>query len=141
MNEKQSALRLSIGVASLLAILKFGAGIATHSMGILASSVDSLLDVFVSTINYFTLRKSEQPPDEDHAYGHGKAESIAGLFQSLFIGVGGIVIITESVRRLILRSHTLIRLDLGLWVMVFSMAASFFIVAIRLKTNSPAGIG
>lgn len=128
MNEKRNVLQLSIGVASLLALLKFGAGILTHSMGILASSVDSLLDVFVSTVNYFTLRKSEEPPDADHAYGHGKAESIAGLFQSLFISVGGILLIAESVRRLITRTHDVVQLDLGLWVMLFSMAATLFLV-------------
>jgi len=133
MTEKQGAIRLSIGVASILAVLKFGAGIATHSLGVLASSVDSLLDVFVSTINYFTLRKAEEPPDADHPYGHGKVESIAGLFQSLFIGVGGVVIIAESVRRLILRSHHVIRLDLGIGAMLFSVIASFLLVR-RLKS-------
>lgn len=133
MNEKQSAIRLSIGVASFLAVLKFGAGLATHSLGVLASSVDSLLDVFVSTINYFTLRKAEEPPDADHPYGHGKAESIAGLFQSLFIGVSGVAIIIESIRRLILRSHHVIRLDLGVGVMLFSVIASFLLVR-RLRS-------
>ena len=59
MNEKQRAIRLSVGVASLLSLLKFTTGILTHSLSILASGVDSLLDVFVSTINFFTLRKSE----------------------------------------------------------------------------------
>jgi len=128
MNKKQDALKLSIGVASFLALLKFGAGLLTHSMAILASSVDSLLDVFVSTINYFTLRKAEEPPDEDHPYGHGKAESIAGLFQSLFIGVGGAVIIAESVRRLITQTHYVTRIDIGLGIMFISMLASFFLI-------------
>ncbi len=132
MNQKQGVLRLSITIASLLAFLKFAVGILTHSMAILASSVDSLLDVFVSTINFFTLRKAEEPPDEDHPYGHGKAESVAGLFQSLFISVGGVVIIVESARRLITRTHYVERIDLGLGMMFFSMAASFFLV-LRLK--------
>lgn len=133
MNEKQRAIQLSVGVASLLALLKFGAGILTHSLAILASGVDSLLDVFVSTINFFTLRKAEEPPDEDHAYGHGKAESIAGLFQSLFIGTSGIVIISESVRRLILRSHYVNRPDMGMGVMGFSMVVTFLLIR-RLKS-------
>lgn len=132
-NAKQRAIRLSIGVASLLALLKFGAGVLTRSLGILASGVDSLLDVFVSTINLFTLRKAEEPPDADHAYGHGKAESIAGLFQSLFIGVSGVVIIAESIRRLITRTHDVGRLNLGLGIMLFSMASSFFLIR-RLKS-------
>jgi len=132
MNEKQRVIRLSVGVASLLACLKFGIGILTHSLGILASGVDSLLDVFVSTINFFTLRKAEEPPDADHAYGHGKAESIAGLFQSLFIGVSGVVIIAESIRRLIMRNHYVSRVEAGMGVMVFSMAATFLLIR-RLK--------
>ena len=133
MNEKQRAIRLSVGVASLLACVKFSIGILTHSLGVLASSVDSLLDVFVSSVNYFTLRKAEEPPDEDHPYGHGKAESIAGLFQSLFIAVGGTVIITESIRRLITKTHSLSRLDLGIGTMLFSMVASFMLIR-RLKS-------
>ena len=132
MNAKQRAIQLSVGVASFLAFLKFSAGVLTHSLGILASGVDSLLDVFVSTINFFTLHKAEEPPDADHAYGHGKAESIAGLFQSLFIGVSGVVIIAESVRRLIMQNHHVYRLDVGLGVMLFSIAASFVLVR-RLK--------
>ena len=132
MNAKQSAIRLSVGVASLLAILKFGTGVLTHSLGILASGVDSLLDVFVSTINFFTLRKAEEPPDADHAYGHGKAESIAGLFQSLFIGVSGVVIIAESIRRLIMQNHRVGHLGTGMGVMIFSMAATSLLIQ-RLK--------
>ena len=135
MNEKQRAIGLSVGVASLLALLKFATGVLTHSLGILASSVDSLLDVFVSTVNFFTLRKAEQPPDADHAYGHGKAESIAGLFQSLLIGVSGTVIIAESVRRLILRNHYVNRLDMGAGVMLFSMSATFLLIR-RLRAVS-----
>ena len=132
MNEKQKAIRLSVGVASLLAILKFGTGVLTHSLGILASGVDSLLDVFVSTINFFTLRKAEEPPDADHAYGHGKAESIAGLFQSLFIGVSGVVIIAESIRRLIMQNHHVGHLGMGMGAMLFSMAATSLLIQ-RLK--------
>ena len=133
MNEKQRAIRLSVGVATLLAILKFSTGILTHSLAIFTSGIDSLLDVFVSTFNFFTLRKAEEPPDEDHNYGHGKAESIAGLFQSLFIGTSGIVIIAESVRRLIMRNHHVNRLDMGMGVMFFSMGATFLLIR-RLKS-------
>lgn len=133
MNEKQRAIRLSVGVATLLAILKFSTSILTHSLAIFTSGIDSLLDVFVSTFNFFTLRKAEEPPDEDHNYGHGKAESIAGLFQSLFIGTSGIVIIAESVRRLIMRNHHVNRLDMGMGVMFFSMGATFLLIR-RLKS-------
>ena len=135
MNEKQRAIRLSVEVASLLALLKFADGVLTHSLGILASSVDSRLEVLVSAVNFLTLRKAEQPPDADHAYGHGKAESIAGLFQSLFIGVSGVVIIAESVRRLILRNHYVSRLDIGVGVMLLSMGATFLLIR-RLRTVS-----
>jgi len=140
MNSKQRAIGLSVGIASLLAVLKFAAGLLTHSLGIFASGVDSLLDVFVSAINFFTLRKAEEPPDEDHAYGHGKAESLAGLFQSLFIGASGVVIIGESVRRLIAGNHFVQRLNIGLGVMLFSMAVTFLLIR-RLKavaTKNPS---
>lgn len=121
------ALNVSISVAILLALLKFAAGLWTHSMAIMASALDSLMDVGSSSVNRIALRVAAKPPDEDHAYGHGKIESLAGLFQSLFITVSGLFIIVEAVRRFFSGSH-LTEIPTGIGIMVFSMIASGFIV-------------
>ncbi len=98
---KQSAARLSIIVAAFLILLKAATGWRTGSISVLASLLDSTMDIFASTLNFFAVRTAARPPDEDHAYGHGKVESLAGLFQAMVILVSGFYLIYEAVRRLI----------------------------------------
>ncbi|MBI3313454.1 MAG: cation transporter [Candidatus Omnitrophica bacterium] len=125
--QTSNALKLSIATGATLFILKFAAGIATHSMAVMASALDSAMDVGVSTVNLIAARQAAKPPDEDHAYGHGKIESLAALFQSLFISVSGIYIVFESVKRLILGSFVK-DVPAGIIVMIFSIVATFLLV-------------
>src|ERR1043165_6191584 len=98
---KNSAPPLSILAAAFLIIIKSATGWLTGSISVWASLLDSTMDIFASTINYFAVRTAARPADEDHAYGHGKAESLAGLFQSIVIAASGIFLIYESIRRII----------------------------------------
>src|SRR5215210_5826694 len=98
---KASAARLSILAAAFLIILKSVTGYLTGSISVWASLLDSTMDIFASVINYFAVRAASRPADEDHTYGHGKAESLAGLFQSIVIAASGIFLLIESIRRLI----------------------------------------
>src|SRR5438552_10974393 len=86
---KHSAARLSIIVALFLIALKGTSGWLTGSLSVWASLLDSVLDLFASTMNFVAVGASSRPADEDHAYGHGKAESLTGLFQAIVIGVSG----------------------------------------------------
>src|SRR5256886_17026535 len=81
-----SAERLSIFVAVFLIALKSSSGWLTGSLSVWASLLDSVLDLFASTLNFIAVRAASRPADEDHAYGHGKAESLTGLFQAIVIG-------------------------------------------------------
>ena len=103
-------------------------------MSILASAADSLLDFTASSVNYFSIRKSEKPPDDDHRFGHGKAEGLAGLFQCFVIGVSSIYLIYVSIEKIIYGSE-LRKLDLGIGVMAFTIVVSF-IVARYIKSIS-----
>lgn len=85
-SDKLGLLVRSLAIAGGLAILKIGVFVATDSMAILASAADSLMDFAVSLANFLFVRSAARPADKDHAYGHGKIESLAGLFQSLVIG-------------------------------------------------------
>ena len=98
---KASAARLSVAAAAFLIVLKTLTGVKTGSISVWASLLDSAMDIFASAINYFAVRAASAPPDEDHRYGHGKAESLAGLFQSFVIGVSGLLLLWEAVRRVI----------------------------------------
>ena len=132
--QTRQALILSISVAALLMTVKFLTGYATHSMAIVASALDSTLDLMMSTLNFFAFKVASKPPDAEHAYGHGKVESLAGLFQSLFIGISGAYVIFEAVRRLFLGSFVA-EIPLGIGAIVFSAGATA-LLSWRLKNIS-----
>lgn len=73
------------GVASALLVIKILAWWHTGSVSLLAALVDSLVDIAASLTNLLVVRYSLQPADEEHTFGHGKAESLAALAQSMFI--------------------------------------------------------
>src|SRR5436190_23067908 len=100
------AARASVVTASALAGLKLLAAIFTGSIALAASFVDSLMDVFASSVNLVAVRIGGRPADEDHRYGHGKAESLAGMFQGSVVGFSGIYLVVESVRRLLAQTRT-----------------------------------
>lgn len=72
-------------VATLLLVVKLAAWWVTGSVSLLASLIDSMLDIAASLVNLFVVRYSLQPADREHTYGHGKAESLAALAQAMFI--------------------------------------------------------
>lgn len=120
------AARFSLASAASLALLKFVAGLLSGSLGVLSSAADSLADVFMSSVNYLSIRKSRKPADVDHPYGHGKAETLAALFQGLAIGATGAWVIREGVLRLI-RGDVPESAGAGIAVMIAAGAASWFI--------------
>src|SRR5215218_7619415 len=138
---KSSAARLSVAAAAFLIALKTLTGVMTGSISVWASLLDSAMDIFASAINYFAVRAASVPPDEDHRYGHGKAESLAGLFQSFVIGVSGLVLLWEAVRRII-TPHPTASEWLGVGTMAVACGVSIALVKrLRLvarQTDSPA---
>jgi ferrous-iron efflux pump FieF len=138
---KNSVARLSILAAAFLILLKTGTGWLTGSIAVWASLLDSTMDIFASTINYYAVRASSLPPDEDHNYGHGKAESLAGLFQAAVITVSGLFIIIEAIKRMIYPQPTE-QESIGVATMLIAIVVSIVLVA-RLRraaklTDSPA---
>ena len=101
MLNKSQAIKLSVSTAAFLAVIKVIVGFFTGSMMIIASAVDSILDIFSSTINYIAIRKAEEPPDEGHSYGHHKFEPMAAFVQSIVILVSGAFIIFRAVDKII----------------------------------------
>ncbi|WP_199610410.1 cation diffusion facilitator family transporter [Flocculibacter collagenilyticus] len=101
-----------IVVAAILIVTKLYAWTITGSASLLASLTDSLLDVAASTINFFVIRYALMPADDEHRFGHGKAESLAGLAQSAFICGSSILLIFHSIDRL-LNPHNVQHIDIG----------------------------
>jgi cation diffusion facilitator family transporter len=85
---------------SLMA-LKLSVGILTGSIAVLSDGIDSAEDAVASCFAFISIRLASHPADEDHPYGHGKAESIAAAAQALLIAGGAGYIVYQGVRRLI----------------------------------------
>ena len=94
------ATRASVAVASILIITKAIAWWLSGSVSMLAGLTDSLLDGVTSFLNLLAVHYALRPADDDHRYGHGKAESLAGMAQALFIGVSAVLIAFQAFDRL-----------------------------------------
>jgi ferrous-iron efflux pump FieF len=92
----------SVAVAAGLVSLKFLAWLATGSVALLSSLIDSMLDIVAAIVNLLAVRHAMSPADREHRFGHGKAEPLAVLGQSAFITGSAILLLAEAVRRLIL---------------------------------------
>jgi len=131
----------SATVAGVLILAKLMAWIYLDSVSLLATLLDSCLDAAASLITLFAVRHALEPADADHRFGHGKAEALAGLAQSMFITGSALFLILEAGSRFF-HPQQFQDVGVGLGVMVFSMLAtvgllSFQRLVIR-KTGSVA---
>ena len=88
-------------MASLLLLIKIFAWWYTGSVSILAALVDPLVDIGASLTNLLVVRYSLQPADDNHSFGHGKAESLAALAQSMFISGSALFLFLTGIQHLI----------------------------------------
>ncbi|PCJ31690.1 MAG: divalent metal cation transporter FieF [Gammaproteobacteria bacterium] len=132
----------SVATALLLITVKIAAWFATDSVSILATLIDSSLDVLASIINLIAVRQAIQPPDKEHRFGHGKAEALAGVGQSMFIAGSAGILLLQAVERLFNPREQLVGFDIGLAVMAFSMAVTVLLLCFQSyvirQTNSMA---
>lgn len=97
---KTGTARLSVISNTILVLMKFVIGFASGSVSIISEAIHSSMDLIAAVIAFFSVRMSSEPPDEGHAFGHGKFEDISGLIEALLIFVAAILIIWESVKKL-----------------------------------------
>ncbi len=102
---KAGAASLSIISNSVLIALKIAAGAVTGSIAIVTEAVHSSIDLGASVVALLSVRKADQPADEDHMYGHAKVENLAAALEGILILVGAGVIVYVSVRRLAVGSQ------------------------------------
>ncbi|HBM08075.1 divalent metal cation transporter FieF [Pseudomonas sp. Choline-3u-10] len=115
------ATHLALAVALTLAASKALAWWLSGSVSLLAGLTDSLLDGAASLLNLLAVHYSLRPADDDHRYGHGKAEALAGLGQGAFISVSAILVCVQGVDRM-LHPQPLGAPTLGIAVMLLSLA-------------------
>ncbi|KAE9533645.1 divalent metal cation transporter FieF [Ursidibacter arcticus] len=135
------AATLAIVVASILILIKAFAWWKTGSMAILAAMTDSLVDLFASITNILVLRFALQPADDNHTFGHGKAESLAALAQSAFITGSAAFLLLQGIQRLT-EPQFVQSSELGVVISLISIALTAILVLYQRKvvkeTSSPA---
>jgi ferrous-iron efflux pump FieF len=120
----------SVITAALLILAKLAAWLATGSVSVLASLVDSVMDAGASLINLLAVRWSLQPADSKHRFGHGKAQPLAALAQSAFITGSAVFLCLEAIDRL-LNPRPVMQIGIGLAVIGFAIAATLVLLAIQ----------
>ncbi|HEY2048200.1 MAG TPA: cation diffusion facilitator family transporter [Caulobacteraceae bacterium] len=119
----RSVTALSVATASVLLVLKAAVWLRSGSVALMASTADSALDLLASAATFFAVRYAAVPPDEDHRFGHGKAEAFASLLQAGLVFASAALILQEAVRHLFHRepiSHE----TWGVGVMAISIVAT-----------------
>ncbi|MEQ8666243.1 MAG: cation diffusion facilitator family transporter [Rhodospirillales bacterium] len=120
----------AVAVASTLVALKFAAWLLTDSVSLLSTLIDSLLDVAASLVNLVAVRHALEPADREHRFGHGKAESLAGLAQAAFIAGSAAFLLLEAGERFF-NPQEIARTELGYAVMVISIVLTVLLVGFQ----------
>jgi cation diffusion facilitator family transporter len=103
MNSIESGLKVSgsaIAINIILALIKITTGIIGSSYALIADGIESTMDIVSSLIVWGSLRISIKPPDKDHPYGHGKADSLAGMAVASSLLIASVIIAIQSIREI-----------------------------------------
>jgi len=136
--EKKATIVATI-TATLLTIIKFAIGLMSGSVAVLASAMDSILDMFVSLFNMFAITKSEKPADNNYNYGRGKIEALASVIEGTVITVSGLFLLYSAIKKYI-NGEQSSYLDISLFVMIISIIITALLVLylnyVAKKTNN-----
>ena len=125
---KAGAAWLSVVSNCVLILLKVVAGVLTGSIAILTEAVHSGIDLIASLIALVSVRKADEPADEDHPYGHEKAENVAAGAEAMLILLGAAIIVVEAIRRLINGSEVE-SVGIGIAIIALSIVANLVVSA------------
>ena len=120
----RNATYASVATAGVLIVVKLAAFAYTDSVALLSSLIDSLMDALASAVNLIAVRHATTPADREHRFGHGKAEPLAALAQSMFVAGSAVLLIIEAVRRLV-DPPEIQNSQIGIAVMVLAIIATF----------------
>jgi cation diffusion facilitator family transporter len=140
-NEKNSIKRglkttlIGIIASVFLAAIKIFTGIVGNSYALIADGIESLTDIFTSSIVLTGLYFASKPADEDHPYGHGKAEPFAGIAVSAGIFVAAMIIVVQSIYEIITPHHAPAPFTLLVLILVIIIKETLFRFVIKVGTS------
>lgn len=126
---------IGILVSFFLATIKIFTGIVGNSYALIADGIESLTDIFTSSIVLTGLYFASKPADEDHPYGHGKAEPFAGIAVSFGIFIAAMVIVVQSVYEIITPHHAPAPFTLIVLIIVITTKEALFRFVIKVGTT------
>ena len=139
MRLEKKATVASSSVAALLVLIKLTIGVLSGSIAVLASAIDSLLDLTVSMFNYFALHNSEKDPDEQFHFGRSKLEPLAAVIEGTIISLSALFIFYEAIAKII-HSEPMRYMGESITVMIISLvitgALVYFLSYVAKKTNN-----
>ncbi|DAB28181.1 MAG: cation transporter [Sulfurimonas sp. RIFOXYD12_FULL_33_39] len=139
MRLEKKATVVSTSVAALLVVIKMSVGILSGSIAVLASAIDSLLDLTVSLFNYFALHNAEKDPDDSFNYGRSKIEPLAAVIEGTVISLSALFILYEALTK-IAHPRDMEFIGVSIIIMVCSIIITSFLVIflnhVAKKTNN-----
>jgi len=113
-------------IAILLFLLKLAAYYLTQSVAVLTDALESIVNVLAGLIGLYSLRIAAKPSDQDHPYGHGKAEFLSAAVEGSLVIMAGLIIIYEAVIDLV-HPAPIQKLDKGIYIVAFTAVANFIV--------------
>jgi len=127
MRLEKKATVVSTSVAGLLVLMKMTLGVMSGSIAVLASAVDSLLDLTVSLFNYFALHNTEKNPDERFHFGRSKIEPLAAVIEGVVISLSALFILYEALSKIIY-PRDMQHINESIYVMISSLIITALLV-------------
>lgn len=131
--KKKLAAGLSITSNIILSVLKIITGIVGGSLCIISEAIHSLSDLFASLLTFFSVLKSSQPADNDHPYGHGKYEDMAGFIEGILIIAASLFIIYEASKKIIFGVSMDTENSMGISVMFLAVVLNIMVSSLLFK--------
>ena len=139
MRIEKKATIISSSTAAVLVLFKLAIGILSGSVAVLASAIDSLLDLSVSIFNFFALHQSERRPDETFNFGLGKLEAIASVIEGTIISISALFILYSAIDKFI-TPRPILYMNTSIGVMLLSIlltgALVLFLGQVAKKNNN-----
>jgi ferrous-iron efflux pump FieF len=140
---RRMATYASICVALILITAKLAAYLMTDSVAMLSSLLDSTIDLLSSVVTAFGVANALRPPDQQHRFGHGKAEPLAALAQAAFIVGSSVLLGYEAISR-IYHPHDIQNENMGYAIMGLAIVLSIGLIEFQhvvIKRTSSMAIG
>lgn len=139
MTPQKKATVVSSSVAAVLTLIKLIIGFASGSVAVLASAIDSVLDMFVSIFNYFAISNSEKPADKTFNYGRGKTEALASVIEGTIITISGLFLLYQAAKKAMSNEVSQL-LETSIIIMLITLVITISLVLylnyVAKKTNS-----